>query len=96
MNGELIIAFSATSLSIVTRFVFMYILYTKKSTNIYSLIFCIMNVISSSLWITYGKIIVDIPIIVRGSSDLILFVISTTYIVHNRQYATINNYTNPV
>ena len=47
MNNELITAYSATIISISGRFIFMYLLYTKKSTNPYSLIFSIINVISS-------------------------------------------------
>ena len=62
----------------------MYLLYTKKSTNIYSLLFSIMNIVSSSLWITYSKFISDMPLLIRGSSDLILFSISTLYIIYNR------------
>ena len=86
MKFELIIAYSATVISISGRFIFMYLLYTKKSTNIYSLIFYIMNLVSSSLWITYSQIILDRPLFVRGSSDLILFSISTIYILRNRSY----------
>jgi len=62
----------------------MYLLYTKKSTNIYSLLFSIMNIVSSSLWITYSKMISDMPLLIRGSADLLLFSISTAYIVYNR------------
>jgi len=86
MKFELIIAYSATVISISGRFIFMYLLYTKKSTNIYSLIFSIMNLVSSSLWITYSQIILDTPLLIRGSSDLILFSISTIYILYNRSY----------
>ena len=86
MKNELIIAYLATVISISGRFIFMYLLYTKKSTNIYSLIFSIMNIVSSSLWITYSQIILDRPLFVRGSSDLILFSISTIYILRNRSY----------
>jgi lipid-A-disaccharide synthase-like uncharacterized protein len=84
MTNELIIAYSATIISISGRFIFMYLLYTKKSTNIYSLLFSIMNIVSSSLWITYSKFISDMPLLIRGSSDLILFSISTLYIIYNR------------
>ena len=84
MTNELIIAYSATIISISGRFIFMYLLYTKKSTNIYSLLFSIMNIVSSSLWITYSKFISDMPLLIRGSSDLILFVISSLYIIYNR------------
>ena len=65
-------------------YVFMYLLYTKKSTNPYSLVFSIMNMVSSSLWITYSRMMLDTPLLVRGSSDLVLFSISTLYILSNR------------
>jgi uncharacterized protein with PQ loop repeat len=84
MNEDLVIAYSATSISILGRLVFMYLLYTKKSINLYSLIFCIMNIVSSSLWITYSQLITDTPLLVRGSSDLLLFIISASYILYNR------------
>lgn len=84
MNRLYIIPYSATGISIIARFIFMYLLYTKKSTNIYSLIFCILNIISSSLWINYSIVVSDLPITVRGSSDLLLFTISCVYIMYNR------------
>ena len=84
MKTFYIIPYSATGISIIARFIFMYLLYTKKSTNIYSLIFCILNIISSSLWINYSIIVSDLPIIVRGSSDLFLFTFSCMYILYNR------------
>ena len=84
MTNELIIAYSATVISISGRFIFMYLLYTKKSTNNYSLLFSIMNIVSSSLWVTYSNIIFDMPLLIRGSSDLVLFTISTAYIIHNK------------
>ena len=84
LENELVIAYSATVISISGRFIFMYLLYTRKSTNTYSLLFSIMNIISSSLWITYSRIISDMPLLIRGSSDLFLFSISTAYIISNR------------
>ena len=83
MTNELLTAYSATVISVSGRFIFMYLLYTKKSTNPYSLLFSIMNIISSSLWITYSQMISDMPLLIRGSSDLLLFSISTLYIVSN-------------
>jgi hypothetical protein len=83
VTNELIIAYSATVISITARFIFMYLLYTKKSTNPYSLIFSIMNMVSSSLWITYSQLISDMPLLIRGSSDLVLFSISSAYIFSN-------------
>ena len=84
MTTELVTAYSATAISISGRFIFMYLLYTKKSTNPYSLIFSIINMISSSLWITYGQMKLDMPLLVIGSSDLLLFTISAIYIMYNR------------
>jgi len=84
MKNELITAYSATVISVSGRFIFMYLLYTKKSTNPYSLLFSIMNIVSSSLWITYSKMISDMPLLIRGSSDLLLFSISAAYILYNR------------
>jgi lipid-A-disaccharide synthase-like uncharacterized protein len=84
MSTQFVIAYFATGISISGRFIFMYLLYTKKSTNPYSLLFSIMNIISSSLWITYSQIIEDTPLFIRGISDLLLFSISTLYIVSNR------------
>ena len=69
--------------------IFMYLLYTKKSINPYSLLFCVMNIISSSLWIDYSQLVSDTPLLVRGSADLILFTISASYILYNR--STQNN-----
>jgi hypothetical protein len=84
MANELVIAYSATVISISGRFIFMYLLYTKKSTNPYSLLFSILNMVSSSLWITYSQMISDMPLLIRGSSDLVLFFISSVYILTNR------------
>jgi hypothetical protein len=86
MTNELLTAYSATFISISGRFIFMYLLYTKKSTNYYSLTFSIMNIVSSSLWITYSQMILDMPLLIRGSSDLLLFTISAAYIISNRLY----------
>ena len=50
-NELLIIPYTATSLSILARFIFMYLLYRNKSQNIFSLTFCILNIFSSGMWI---------------------------------------------
>ena len=49
-----IIPYTATSLSVVGRFIFMFLLYKNKSTNSLSLLFCILNIISSSMWVFYS------------------------------------------
>ncbi len=84
MIYELVIAYFAISISILGRFIFMYLLYTNKSSNPYSLVFSIINMISSSLWIVYSQMKTDLPLLVRGSTDFILFSISALYIISNR------------
>lgn len=86
-----IVAYSATSISIIGRLIFMYLLYSKKSTNLFSLAFSVINLVSSSLWITYSQMILDTPLLVRGSSDLLLFSISSSYIMYNRMHINIDN-----
>lgn len=85
-NRSEIIPYSATAISIMGRFIFIYLLYTKKSTNIYSLIFCYLNLISSSLWIVYSLDIDNQPLMVRSTIDIGLFVFSSSYILYNRSY----------
>jgi len=76
--------YTAVSLSIIARFIFMYLLYTKRSTNVYSLTFCYLSVLSSSLWVPYGVMKEDIPIIVRSSIEMGLLSVSAIYIHWNR------------
>ena len=86
MNAALIaLPYTAVGFSIIARFIFMYLLYTKKSTNIYSLTFCYLSVASSSLWIPYGIIIQDTPIIIRSSIEILLLSVSAVYITINRR-----------
>jgi len=80
----LLMPYTAVSLSIVARFIFMYLLYTKRSTNVYSLAFCYLSVLSSSFWIPYGIIKEDVPIIVRSSIEMGLLSVSAIYIHWNR------------
>ena len=79
-----IIPYTATSLSIVGRFIFMFLLYKNKSTNSLSLLFCILSIFSSSMWIYYSYDKEDLPMIVRSSIDLSLLTISATYIIRNK------------
>ena len=80
----LLMPYTAVSLSIIARFIFMYLLYTKRSTNVYSLAFCYLSVLSSSLWVPYGVIKKDVPIIVRSSIEMGLLSVSAVYIHCNR------------
>jgi len=83
-NNLILIPYTATSLSIFARFIFMYLLYRNKSQNIFSLTFCILNILSSSMWIYYSTQINDTPMIVRSSADLTLLILSSTYIIRNK------------
>lgn len=82
----IILPYTAISFSMVARFIFMYLLYTKTSTNIYSLTFCYLSIASSTLWIPYGLLLDDKPIIIRSSVEIVLLSLSAVYITRNRCY----------
>jgi len=82
----IILPYTAVSFSVVARFIFMYLLYTKTSTNIYSLTFCYLSIASSTLWIPYGVLLNDTPIIIRSSVEIVLLSMSAAYITRNRCY----------
>ncbi len=84
-----ILPYTATTLSIIGRFIFMFLLYKNKSTNTFSLLFCILSIFSSSMWIYYSVTINDLPMIVRSCTELILLFISTLYIIRNKMLHTI-------
>ena len=79
-----ILPYTATSLSVVGRFIFMFLIYKNKSMNTLSLIFCILSIFSSSMWIYYSSITNDLPMIVRSSTELTLISISSIYIIRNK------------
>lgn len=76
--------YTATSLSVIGRCIFMFLLYKNKSTNSLSLLFCILNIFSSSMWIFYSIKMNDLPMIVRSSTELSLLSISSIYIIRNK------------
>jgi len=81
MNPEQVkmLPYTAISISIVARFLFMFLLYKNKSTNSLSLIFCVLNICSSSMWIFYSVKQNDKPMIIRSSTEL-----SSIYIIRNK------------
>jgi lipid-A-disaccharide synthase-like uncharacterized protein len=79
-----IIPYTATSLSVVGRFIFMFLLYKNKSTNSLSLLFCILSIFSSGMWIYYSIQSNDTPMIVRSSLEISLLSLSAIYIIHNK------------
>jgi uncharacterized protein with PQ loop repeat len=79
-----IIPYTATSLSVLGRFIFMFLLYKNKSTNSLSLTFCILSIISSTMWIYYSLNVNDLPMIVRSSIEITLLSVSSIYIIKNK------------
>jgi uncharacterized protein with PQ loop repeat len=74
----------ATSLSVLARLMFMFLLYQNKSQNSISLAFCLLNTCSSSMWIYYSVATDDLPLIVRSSTEVALLLISAAYIARNK------------
>lgn len=99
MNNNQIkaIPYTAISISIVARFIFMFLIYKNKSTNNLSLLFCVLNIFSSSMWIYYSILNNDTPMVIRSSTELSLLAISSMYIIRNK-YITyqIENRTLPI
>jgi len=79
-----IIPYTATSISVVGIFIFMFLLYKNKSTNSLSLLFCILSIFSSSMWIYYSIQLNDLPMIFRSSIEITLLSISAIYIIRNK------------
>ena len=87
-----IIPYTATSISVVGRFIFMFLLYRNKSTNSLSLLFCILSIFSSSMWMYYSIQLNDLPMIFRSSIEITLLTLSTIYIIRNKaiNYRNVN------
>lgn len=85
-----IIPYTATSISVFGRFIFMFLLYKNKSTNSLSLLFCILSILSSGMWIYYSSRADDLPMIVRSSFEITLLTISSVYIIRNKIIARKN------
>ena len=86
--GSVFIPYVATSLSVISRFVFMLMIYRNKSTKSLSLVMCALSISSSCMWISYSIENNDVPLIVRSSLEIPLQTISAIYIIRNklRQY----------
>ena len=83
-NDLKIIPYTATSLSVVGRIIFMFLLYRNKSTNSLSLMCCILSICSSSMWIYYSIQLNDLPMIFRSSIEITLLTLSAIYIIRNK------------
>jgi lipid-A-disaccharide synthase-like uncharacterized protein len=86
MNTQQIdfLPYTATSISVVGRFIFMFLLYKNKSTNSLSLLFCILSISSSSMWLYYSFKHEDMPMIIRSSIEILLLTFSSIYIIKNK------------
>jgi uncharacterized protein with PQ loop repeat len=76
--------YTAISLSVIGRLIFMFLLYRNRSTNSLSLLFCVLNICSSSMWVYYSVQMNDIPMISRSSTEITLLFISAMYIIRNK------------
>ncbi len=83
--------YTATSISVLARFIFMSLLYKNKSTNVLSLVFCILSITSSSMWIYYSVKNKDFPMIIRSTTEISLLTISAIYIIRNKLIEYNNN-----
>lgn len=91
MNNQLqFLPYTATSISVLGRFIFMFLLYKNKSTNSLSLLFCILSISSSSMWIYYSIQNNDTPMIVRSSTEITLLLMSSVYIIRNKLLSSQN------
>ena len=79
-----VLPYTATSISVVGRFIFMFLLYKNKSTNSLSLLFCILSISSSAMWLYYSFINKDMPMITRSSIEILLLTCSSIYIIKNK------------
>lgn len=86
MNDEQlnVLPYTATSISVIGRFIFMYLLYKNKSTNSLSLLFCILSISSSTMWLYYNIKQNDPPMITRSSIEILLLTLSSIYIINNK------------
>jgi len=86
MNDEQlhVLPYTATSISVIGRFIFMYLLYKNKSTNSLSLLFCILSISSSTMWLYYNIKQNDLPMITRSSIEILLLTLSSIYIINNK------------
>jgi len=83
--------YAAISLSVVGRLIFMFLLYKNKSTNSLSLVFCLLNMASSGMWIYYSTTQHDLPLTLRSCTEITLLTISSVYIVRNKVVQYYNN-----
>ena len=88
--------YTATSISVISRGVFMVMLYNNKSTKTLSLVMCVLSITSSCMWIYYSIHNEDTPMIIRSSLEITLNTISAIYIIRNKIKAIDNRDIKPI
>jgi uncharacterized protein with PQ loop repeat len=88
--------YTATSISVISRGVFMVMLYNNKSTKTLSLVMCVLSITSSCMWIYYSIHNDDAPMVIRSSLEITLNTISAIYIIRNKIKAIDNRDIKPI
>jgi hypothetical protein len=82
----MIIPYTAISISVVSRFLFILLLYQNKSKKSLSLLISVLGLASSSMWVYYSLENNDTPMYIRSSLEIGLHSISSAYIIYNKIY----------
>jgi lipid-A-disaccharide synthase-like uncharacterized protein len=80
----MIIPIIATIMSILSRFIFIYLIYKNRSKNSISLLFSITSLISGSLWLFYFIMNENNLLMVRTIVELLSSFFSCLYIIYNK------------
>lgn len=71
-------------LSILSRIIFMYLIYVNKSKNSISLLFSIVSIISGSVWLIVFVETNSQMLIIRTTIELLTSLFSSLYIIKNK------------
>jgi len=93
-----VIPYTATSLAVIGRFIFMFLLWKNKSTNSLSLLFCLLSICSSGMWVYYSVAKAETPMLVRSIIEITLLSMSSGYIIYNkvREYRRMKHMVLPI
>ena len=74
----------ATFFSIMSRFIFIYLIVMNKSKNTISLLFSLSSIMSGTIWLYVFVQSSNILLIIRTSVELLSSVFSSLYILNNK------------
>ncbi len=80
----------ATFFSIMSRFIFIYLIVINKSKNTISLMFSLSSIMSGSIWLYVFIQSNSTLLIARTSVELLSSIFSSLYILNNK-YELVNN-----